>query len=64
MTQTVCAKCLVYYKYDERYDSYFCKDCNEWASKKCDEYSCFFCRDRPEKPIEEKKESNEESISF
>jgi hypothetical protein len=38
-------------KYNERYDAYYCDVCNRWNEKKCEDEKCFFCPDRPEKPI-------------
>lgn len=41
-------------KYNERYDSYFCQKCNEWATFTCEEEECFYCKDRPNRPNESK----------
>lgn len=37
-------------KYSEKYDSYYCIDCNRWIEPKCSDPNCEFCKDRPDKP--------------
>lgn len=47
-----CKNCKSHLNYDERWDSYFCVVCEIWTEKKCDDLSCYFCSNRPEKPSE------------
>lgn len=35
----------------QRYDAYFCPECNEWGEKACEDPDCYFCQERPEKPL-------------
>lgn len=44
---TYCDKCCDEYLYDEKYESLFCANCNEWSSDEYDEY----CENRPIKPL-------------
>lgn len=46
-----CVKCNNYEVYCERYDAYFCAFCNEWLEEKCSDHTCYFCKDRPDKPL-------------
>jgi len=51
ITDEKCLKCgnfLILYK---KYDSYFCAYCNEWTEGRCGDPNCFYCNDRPEKPL-------------
>lgn len=45
-----CPKCLEYPLYNERYDAYYCPTCDKWQSNVCDDSTCFYCVERPEKP--------------
>jgi hypothetical protein len=45
-------ECSGILKYDERYDSLYCEKCNEWMEQKCTDETCFYCRKRPERPID------------
>jgi len=38
-------------KYNERYDAYYCHFCNHWNEQKCKDNLCYYCKDRPEKPL-------------
>jgi hypothetical protein len=40
------------YVYSEEYDAYYDEDTNEWLDDKCDDPTCEFCMNRPEKPLE------------
>jgi hypothetical protein len=33
--------------YNEEYDSYFCKGCDNWLEDGCDNPNCAFCKCRP-----------------
>ena len=46
-----CEKCDATPRYNEKYDSYYCPQCNEWIESKCGDESCEFCKDRPERPF-------------
>lgn len=46
-----CSKCGNFLILHERYDSYFCAYCNEWKEGKCSDTNCFYCKDRPERPL-------------
>ena len=46
-----CEKCDATPRYNEKYDSYYCPQCNEWIESKCGDESCEFCKDRPEGPF-------------
>ena len=48
----LCPQCKTLTDYDEKYDAYFCSDCNIWAESKCKDKDCRFCKSRPDKPIE------------
>jgi len=41
--------------YSERYDAYYCSFCNEWLDPKCIDPECFFCPNRPDRPLTSKK---------
>ena len=43
-------KCLNTLSYNEEFDSYYCNVCNEWTEKNCNDPTCVFCKDRPERP--------------
>ena len=38
--------------YSEKFDAYFCAVCDKWLEKKCNDQTCVFCSNRPEKPSE------------
>ena len=44
-------KCGHKAKYSEKYDSYYCKECNKWLEGPCHNKSCDICSKRPNKPI-------------
>lgn len=35
----------------EEYDAYYSISENEWIDSKCDDPTCEFCSDRPERPL-------------
>lgn len=49
-----CKNCNEKLILDDEYDSYYCPVCNEWTEKKCDDKNCEYCKDRPDKHIEDK----------
>jgi hypothetical protein len=36
--------------YSEEYDAYYCETCNEWYESICDDPTCDYCAERPERP--------------
>ena len=36
--------------YSEEFDTYYCKECDQWTEDKCDDATCEYCTNRPEKP--------------
>jgi hypothetical protein len=46
----VCSECREVGERNEKFDAYFCKECNEWLESIC-EVSCKCCKGRPEKPL-------------
>ena len=39
--------------YSEKHDAWYCPLCGEWISKICNDPYCEYCKDRPDKPLEE-----------
>jgi hypothetical protein len=37
--------------YDEQYDAYYNPQTNEWVESKCDDPTCEYCVNRPERPL-------------
>lgn len=50
-----CEICNSELSYNERFDAYFCVKCNDWKEKNCNDPACFYCNERPEKPIDKDK---------
>lgn len=49
-----CSQCksnLVYY---DKFDTYFCPNCNSWTESKCSDPQCKYCPSRPEYPLPSK----------
>lgn len=46
-----CYSCNEDLSYSEKWDAYFCKHCNIWSENRCTDPICFFCQDRPERPV-------------
>ena len=40
-------------RYSEKYDAYYCANCNIWLEGICKSKSCSYCMDRPIKPTGE-----------
>lgn len=38
--------------YAQRWDAYYCKECDVWFEGRCRDPDCELCKDRPEKPSE------------
>lgn len=41
--------------YSQRWDAYFCKECDAWIEGRCKDPDCEFCVGRPERPSLEEK---------
>ena len=39
---------------NDEHDANYCSDCDVWTESVCEDPDCEFCRDRPEKPSEER----------
>ncbi|WP_088071966.1 hypothetical protein [Gottfriedia luciferensis] len=46
-----CSKCKSSFIYYEDFDAYFCPKCNIWTEDKCGDPTCYYCPNRPEKPL-------------
>ena len=46
-----CSVCHKPTKHNEKYDAYYCVDCNRWNEDGCKDSNCMFCSNRPEKPL-------------
>jgi len=44
--------CTIHNKslYSEKYDAYYCPECDRWLEEKCSAQFCDFCFTRPESP--------------
>ena len=47
----VCPKCASKQVYYEKFDAYFCPQCNVWLENHCSDAKCSYCKDRPAKPL-------------
>jgi len=43
--------CNSFEVYYDKYDAYFCPQCNLWLEKKCKNSDCEYCNKRPENPL-------------
>ncbi|OPH47322.1 hypothetical protein BC351_11715 [Paenibacillus ferrarius] len=58
-----CEKCenaIIYY---DRYDHEFCAYCNTWLKAACGDLTCYFCGNRPSKPLEVRTLADRENES-
>lgn len=46
-----CPECQSLRVYYEKYDAYFCPQCDVWLEPKCNDPKCQFCAIRPDKPL-------------
>lgn len=46
-----CNECKLHLVYHEKFDAYFCPQCNSWTEKSCSDSNCKYCSNRPEKPL-------------
>ena len=49
-------------EYSEEYDSDYDVEANEWLEKKCSDPNCEFCKNRPERPLEEKTDGSSKTL--
>lgn len=47
-----CHVCENTLKYSDNYEAFYCENCNEWSEGLCRDEKCFYCTNRPSKPIE------------
>lgn len=52
----ICDMCGEELDYNAKFDSEFCPKCNEWKVDTCGDPECVFCKDRPDRPSQVKKE--------
>lgn len=50
-----CTHCNSPLFYNKKFDSQYCKHCDEWTEFKCEDLVCEFCTTRPLKPSEANK---------
>lgn len=46
----VCPGCFSEVKYNTKYDTFYCEQCDEWLEFTCPLKDCDYCKERPEKP--------------
>lgn len=46
-----CKNCQAPLAYYEEFDALFCPKCNDWTEQKCANPRCYYCPNRPEKPL-------------
>ncbi|MFE8700456.1 hypothetical protein ACFYKX_07515 [Cytobacillus sp. FJAT-54145] len=49
--EQTCSNCQANLIYYDEFDAYFCAYCNEWKESKCEDPTCFYCPNRPNKPL-------------
>ena len=47
----------------EKYDAYYCVECNVWLEDKCDDPTCEFCPSRPATPVNKTTSQNVKYIT-
>jgi hypothetical protein len=48
-----CPVCHTKEKYSDKFDAYYCEQCNVWSESKCDDPICDYCTHRPAQPIQD-----------
>lgn len=54
---SACDQCLKKPSYSEEFDAHFCPECNIWLEDRCKDPTCWFCPQRPERPLKLKSQS-------
>lgn len=52
-----CKQCGCSVCFNEGFDAFYCPECNIWLENICDDASCFFCPQRPERPLKKYKKN-------
>lgn len=51
MRKLFCKLCGSECRYHGYFDAFFCGICNMWMEKNCEDKTCHYCKDRPERPL-------------
>ena len=51
----VCKRCNTLISYSEKFDTFYCAECNIWLEEKCVDPLCEACATRPIRPIRKTK---------
>lgn len=46
-----CNICNHFLIYNDKYDAFFCPQCNIWTEECCSDATCMYCKERPAKPL-------------
>ena len=49
--QRKCNRCGLPWEYNPDYDASFCRRCNRWLERGCEDPNCDFCANRPARPV-------------
>lgn len=41
----------IFIRRDHKYDALYCSLCNEWLEPKCTDEKCYYCVNRPDRPM-------------
>ena len=52
---TVCGMCGNRRIYHDKYDAFFCAQCNQWLEEACSDPGCEFCAARPVRSLHEEQ---------
>lgn len=52
-----CKHCGCTVCFNEGFDAHYCPECNIWLENICNDPTCFFCPQRPEKPLKKYKKN-------
>lgn len=50
LNRNLCPDCLETKTYHSKHDTFYCEHCDQWLEGICQEGTCHFCQDRPERP--------------
>lgn len=56
MTKGNCYSCNSSLDYSEKWDSYYCINCNVWTEIPCNDPLCQFCSERSDRPLNNQKD--------